>query len=58
MTIQKVINNIFGEDLMSEQWPDRDSIEFSSLHGDETCHECGIECDDEYCKSCAPHMKS
>ena len=42
---------------MLEQWPERDSLDFDSIHGDETCQECGVECSDEYCKHCAPHME-
>jgi len=38
-------------------WPERDSIEFVSVYGDETCKECGAECCDEYCNLCAPHVE-
>ena len=52
-----VINKLLGENTMQEQWPDRDSIEISSVYGDETCNECGAACDSEYCHLCAPHME-
>lgn len=41
----------------NQDWPDSESIEFGSLHGDETCKECGASCDSEYCHLCAPHME-
>lgn len=55
--MMKIINKLFGEKVMLEQWPARDSLDFDSVHGDETCQECGVECSDEYCKHCAPHME-
>ena len=55
--MKKVINKLFGENTMAEQWGDRDSIEFDSLYEDMTCKECGTETDGEYCQLCVPHME-
>ena len=55
--MKTIINKLLGENTMTEQWSDRDSIEFNSLHGDETCNECGTSTDSEYCQFCAPHME-
>ena len=55
--MKAMINKLLGEDTMVEQWPNRDSIEFTSLHGDETCNECGVSTDSEYCQLCEAHME-
>ena len=55
INLNKLLNNL-GISAMKEHWPERDSIEFISVYGDETCNECGADTDSEYCQLCTSHM--
>ena len=55
--MRKIINKLFEENTVKEEWGPRDSLVFDSIYGDETCNECGAEASGEYCKHCTPHME-
>ena len=41
----------------NDRWSERDSLEFTSVYGDEDCNECGVSTDNEYCQLCEPAME-
>ncbi len=55
--MKQMINKLLGENTIEEEWGNRDSIEFNSVHDDTTCKECGIGTDNEYCQLCTPYME-